>query len=436
MEAEREFSAIDRTLRAFLCHASGDKAAVRELYGRLRHQGVDPWLDSENLLPGQEWEREISAAVRSSDVIVVCLSQKSIAKTGFVQKELKHALDVAAEQPEGSIFIVPACFEACDVPESLRRWQWVNLFEKNGFERLVRALQHRANTLGLAPVRPPILASPVMNIAGQATDQTTASPHRRSILSELRAQEFVVRPRMPASLRRLPELAYNLLWSWDATILDVFLHFGESRALFPENPVSLLQHLSSSALEAAGADQSFRALYDKACRRLDEYLQKAESRSEQSPIAFFSAQYAVAEFLPTYIGDQGIFAGDHVKACSDLGIPVIAVGLLYRWGGTQLMVSRKRLIEPFTDIDMDSIPLSPACGVDGRELRIPIRLGDGTFNVRVWQVRVGKTNLYLLDSNLRENEVAYRATTEVLDPFDRDVQVKQGIVLGIPSVSI
>ncbi|MGH9765661.1 MAG: toll/interleukin-1 receptor domain-containing protein, partial [Blastocatellia bacterium] len=95
-----------RPLRVFLCHAVGDKPAVRELYRKLSASGYQPWLDEEDLLPGQDWEREISIAVKTSDVVLVCLSRASITKQGFVQKEIKFALDVADRQPEGTIFVI------------------------------------------------------------------------------------------------------------------------------------------------------------------------------------------------------------------------------------------------------------------------------------------------------------------------------------------
>jgi hypothetical protein len=139
-------------LRVFLCHSSGDKFAVRDLYGRLRNDGVEPWLDEENLVAGQEWQREIPKAVRESDVVLVCLSQASMVKAGYVQKEIRHALDVAQEQPEGSIYIIPVKLEELEgdsVPERLRNYQWVNLFEEHGFTRLMRALRRRAEQIGL-----------------------------------------------------------------------------------------------------------------------------------------------------------------------------------------------------------------------------------------------------------------------------------------------
>jgi len=104
-----------RPLRIFLCHASADKAAVRQLARRLRSGGFDPWLDEEMLLPGEDWEFEIRKAIRASDVVIVCLSRESTMKSGFVQKEIRHALDVADEKPEGTVFMIPAKLEDCTV---------------------------------------------------------------------------------------------------------------------------------------------------------------------------------------------------------------------------------------------------------------------------------------------------------------------------------
>ena len=142
-----------RPLKAFLCHASGDKPPVRDLYKRLTTEGIDAWLDKEKLLPGQDWRLEIPRAVREADVVVICLSKKSITKEGYVQKEIKFALDIAEEKPEGTIFLIPARLEECVVPERLSRWQWVDLYEDDGFVKLLRSLKLRADAVG-ATVEP------------------------------------------------------------------------------------------------------------------------------------------------------------------------------------------------------------------------------------------------------------------------------------------
>jgi formylglycine-generating enzyme required for sulfatase activity len=137
-----------RPLKVFLCHAHADRDPVCGLYSRLTQDGVDAWLDKEKLLPGQDWELEIRKAVREADVVVVCLSRQ-FNQAGFRQKEVRLALDTAMEKPEGEIFIIPARLEECDNLESLRKWHWVDLFESNGYDMLMRALRARANNIGV-----------------------------------------------------------------------------------------------------------------------------------------------------------------------------------------------------------------------------------------------------------------------------------------------
>ena len=137
-----------RPLRIFLCHSSSDKPAARELYRRLQADGFEPWLDEEDLLPGQDWRTETLRAVRNSDVVIVCLSQDAISKAGHVQKEIKVALDVADEQPEGAIFVIPLKIKECQVPERLSHLQPVNYFAENGYDKLSKALLNRVKSLG------------------------------------------------------------------------------------------------------------------------------------------------------------------------------------------------------------------------------------------------------------------------------------------------
>jgi hypothetical protein len=143
-------SNLRRSLRVFLCHRSEDKATVHALYDRLEIEGFKPWLDTKDLLPGQIWEEEIRAAVRASDVVVVCLSKGSVTKEGFGQKEIKLALDVEEEKPRGTIFIVPVRLEEVDIPIRLSKWHAADLFQQDGYQQLVRALKIRANTLGIS----------------------------------------------------------------------------------------------------------------------------------------------------------------------------------------------------------------------------------------------------------------------------------------------
>jgi hypothetical protein len=140
---------LSRPLRVFLCHSSDDKEPVRQLYNRLKMESVDPWLDEEKILPGQDWSLEIKRAVRESEIILACLSETSITKEGYVQKEIKLALDIADEKPEGSIFLIPVRLEECDIPSRLQHLHRLDLFEDKGFERLIYSLRARAEELGI-----------------------------------------------------------------------------------------------------------------------------------------------------------------------------------------------------------------------------------------------------------------------------------------------
>jgi hypothetical protein len=127
----------------FLCHASEDKPVVRGLYERLKHDGFAPWLDEADLIGGQVWDRAIKKVIRESDVVVICLSQQSVKKRGYVQKEIRRALDAADELPEDSIFVIPVRLDDCTVPEQLQQWQRIDLFRPTGYDDLVRSLRIR-----------------------------------------------------------------------------------------------------------------------------------------------------------------------------------------------------------------------------------------------------------------------------------------------------
>jgi len=143
-----------RKLRVFMCHASQDKPVVRDLCRQLRAAGwIEPWLDEEKLLPGQEWDLEIEKAVEHSDVVLVCLSSHSVDKEGYIQKELRFVLNIAETKPEGAIFVVPLRLDDCPVPRRLRIWQYVDYFPKGrrawAFQRLLESLKLRAGRLGI-----------------------------------------------------------------------------------------------------------------------------------------------------------------------------------------------------------------------------------------------------------------------------------------------
>jgi len=141
-----------KQLKVFLCHSSSDKTEVIKIHNLLLERGADPWLDSEKLLPGQDWNYEIRKALDDSDVILLCLSKQSVDKEGYVQREIRIALDRALEMPEGRIFLIPARLEECDLPYKVRTYQWVDLFTTDGMDKLIKSLNLRASQVNAQPL--------------------------------------------------------------------------------------------------------------------------------------------------------------------------------------------------------------------------------------------------------------------------------------------
>ena len=150
-------------LKVFLCHASENKPTVQELYDQLTVSGFDPWLDSKFLLPGMNWDLEIKKAMRSSDAVIVCLSKISVEKEGYVQKEIKYALEIQQEKLDDAIFLLPIQIEKCDIPFSLEDVQWGKYYEPEGYEKIVKALTIRATKLGrtIEKITEPTYALPI-----------------------------------------------------------------------------------------------------------------------------------------------------------------------------------------------------------------------------------------------------------------------------------
>ena len=142
-----------RKLRVFLCHASQDKPMVRELYQPLLTEGwIDPWLDEERLLPGQDWNLEIEKAVEASDAVIVCVSSTSVAKEGYVQKELRRVLNIALEKLEGAIFVIPSSLDDCALPRQSKDRQFLDYFPASqqavAYDKLKASLGIRQDSLG------------------------------------------------------------------------------------------------------------------------------------------------------------------------------------------------------------------------------------------------------------------------------------------------
>ena len=132
---------METTIKVFLCHAKEDEEKVLEVYEFLTKYGIKPWMDKKNLLPGQQWELEITKAIKDADFVLLFFSNVSVTKCGFVQKEFKLALNVFDEMPSGQIFLVPVRLDNCEIPERFKELQYCDLFDEDGFEKILQAIR-------------------------------------------------------------------------------------------------------------------------------------------------------------------------------------------------------------------------------------------------------------------------------------------------------
>ncbi len=173
-----------RQLNVFLCHSSGDKPKVRELYKLLcAERWIVPWLDEEMLIPGMDWNLEIEKALRGADVILFCLSAQSVSKEGYVQKEIKRALDIADEKPDGTIYDIPLRLEACEIPTRLSKKQWLDYYAEGAHEKLLKSLEIRAQGLGIESESKTLDAKPAAPVSVSSAPESVARSRPESALS-------------------------------------------------------------------------------------------------------------------------------------------------------------------------------------------------------------------------------------------------------------
>lgn len=246
-------------------------------------------------------------------------------------------------------------------------------------------------------------------------------------------KEILVRPAIPAELARLPELAYNLLWTWEPTIRRLFQRLDPDLwQASKENPVWMLANIPQEGLEEAARDPRFLALYRRACERFDAYMNRPPLDNDLL-VAYFSMEFGLALCMPMYSGGLGLLAGDLLKAASDLGLNVIGVGLLYQKGYLKQVLNPDGWqTERLTDNDFYTLPVQPVLTPEGEELRVQVELPTGLTHVKVWEQRVGRTRLILLDTNIPENTIPEnRDITDQLYGGDEHTRIRQEIVLGV-----
>jgi starch phosphorylase len=254
---------------------------------------------------------------------------------------------------------------------------------------------------------------------------------------------FSVIPALPPSIERLRDIAYNLRWAWSHDTIELFRRLDRDLwEVTGHNPVLMLGTIDQEKLDKASRDDAFLAHLDRVAQTSEAYLQSESSWFERlysdrdgSPltIAYFSAEFGLTECLSIFAGGLGILSGDHLKSASDLGIPVVGVGLLYQQGYFRQYLNQAGWQqESYEDNDFHNLPITPVCRADGTPLTVQVEYPTCSVAAQIWRVQVGRIPLYLLDTNIAVNQRAEdREITDQLYGGDRETRIKQEIMLGI-----
>ena len=256
---------------------------------------------------------------------------------------------------------------------------------------------------------------------------------------------ITVNPQLPKRIGRITEIANNLWWSWNTEFLRLFKKIDKDLwEKCDKNPVKFLKSVDQEKLEDASKDLSFVREYDKIVENFDNYMNSRDTWfSRRYPdnrndlIAYFSAEYGLDQTIAIYSGGLGILSGDHLKSASDLGIPLVAVGLLYKNGYFHQVIDAYGNQRPeYKDIDLYDLPITPVKDIDGNDLIIYIKFPKRRIYLKTWEVNVGRVKLYLLDSDIDINNIEDRDTTARLYGGDQEMRIRQEIILGMGGVNV
>ncbi|MDA8108441.1 MAG: alpha-glucan family phosphorylase [Betaproteobacteria bacterium] len=246
-----------------------------------------------------------------------------------------------------------------------------------------------------------------------------------------------VRPLLPPPLQRLDELSNDLWYSWNRATRALFARLHPALwAAAGHSPKAFLRTIDQTHLERAASDPAFLSAFHRVLSAYDTYHGEPPRGVTQleagDVVAYFCAEFGLHESLPIYSGGLGILAGDHCKTASDMGLPFVGVGLLYRHGYFQQTIDAEgRQHAAYADTDFDLLPIVPVLRADGRELRIALGMPGGALQIKVWRARIGHVQLYLLDTDIEENSERDRYITHQLYVGNQGTRLEQEIVLGV-----
>jgi starch phosphorylase len=254
--------------------------------------------------------------------------------------------------------------------------------------------------------------------------------------------KYHIVPNLPPQLETLRHLAYNLCYSWRGEIRDLFQRIDPGLwVACKHNPVLLLGLVSQERLDDISRDQGFLAQLERISQDFDRYLSQPRIQAmDYCPevpfqVAYFSAEFGLTECVPIYSGGLGILAGDHVKSASDLNMPLVGVGLLYQEGYfSQYLTADGWQMETYPKNDFHNMPITQVRDEEGQPLRVSVDFKGQPIHISVWRIDVGRVPLYMLDTNIEANPPEFRGTTGQLYGGDREMRLRQEIVLGIGGV--
>ncbi|MBM4069063.1 MAG: glycosyltransferase family 1 protein [Planctomycetes bacterium] len=261
---------------------------------------------------------------------------------------------------------------------------------------------------------------------------------------------YTVLPHLPERLQPLHKLAHNVWWCWNQEAIALFRRIDEERLEACDNsPVRLLSAIKQERLDELLNDDGFLVHMDRVARSLDNYLTcptwfqetygdeatPPETLADRYRVAYFSAEFGLHESIPVYSGGLGLLAGDHLKSASDLGLPLIGVGLMYREGYfRQYLTVDGWQQERYPENDFFNLPLIPETRPDGSPVTISVPFPGREVKARIWRIQVGRVPLYLLDTNIPQNSPDDRQITSRLYGGDHDMRIRQEMILGIGGI--
>lgn len=252
-------------------------------------------------------------------------------------------------------------------------------------------------------------------------------------------------PQLPEKISRLTEIANNLWWSWNTEFLKLFqmidIDLWENVG---KNPIKFLKLVNQSKIEEISENSEFLRQYNRVVENFDNYMNSKDTwfnkkypNNKNDLIAYFSAEYGLDEVVPIYSGGLGILSGDHLKSASDLGLPFVAVGLLYKNGYFHQKINSKgEQCSEYHNIDLYNLPILPVKDKMNDDVIIDIELGERILHLKLWQINVGRVKLYLMDSDIEQNDEDLRNITLRLYGGDKEMRIRQEIVLGMAGVQV